>query len=287
MDRHQHKICNGRLAPVSKRLLLVTLATVFVLAEITRAWATTVYFVPGDAFFHAQLPPQQLVKLLRKGGNFQLHYSRPPGAPPPALCGFLGCPTIELQGVPRISNRVLTAIRDKVELAEGDSLSVLVYPASFELGKQRLFVKYNENWMGEKALPLTGMFGGTTPEGISTPEERMANFQKHLRYLIPYQPFVDSAAATAHDWKFAADFPALLPEGGPADWNTVGNLSKTVGNCQYEDCVLVICNVADARKLYNLSGPASLVELRGHSATLIKATDGDFEETSLSTPVAK
>jgi len=171
----------------SVTLLFASLMASF---AISPSDAANISFVPGDAFFHAELAPREIVESFSSAGTVRLVYA-PPSHEVPNLGGYLGLPNLDIdvsEPLPRAS--IASVLESNSENSK--VLSVFVYNKDYDLRRDRLCLKYNEEWR---------------PRHSTNP------VQVKLRRSISYSSFVRTYEAVVEDWGNAPEVPGLKVEG--------------------------------------------------------------------------
>ena len=205
-------------------------------------------FMPGDAFFHAELTSDFLKCLPANEGNLILSYSHPRDSA--AFGGYAGFERMEIKGV---TPRMVSALRSLyAELRRHDSKIVridvdakgnevvtetngfhlFVYNRAVKWTEQRIGNKYNEHWMNPP------------PQAVTPTRNRPSGFGRvpairYVSFLTSYQGVVD-------DWKNAGRFQELnvcVPNGIP--WGLTGPAISDPVSVDAKDIQFVICQYDD------------------------------------------
>lgn len=171
----------------SVTLLFASLMASF---AISSSDAANISFVPGDAFFHAELAPREIADLFSSAGTVRLDYA-PPSHEVPNFGGFLGLCNLDIEVSEPLSGTKLASVLES-DSSKSKPLSVFVYNKDFDLRRDRLCLKYNEEWR---------------PRHSTNP------VQVKLRRSIGYSSFVRTYEAVVEDWGNAPEVPGLKIEG--------------------------------------------------------------------------
>lgn len=195
-----------------------TFALVSVLLNLTTSVsAVNLSFMPGDAFFSVRLTAEIVDSLPTEGGTLNLSYAYPKGSGD--FCGYAGFEKLTILGAsPDFVDRIKSAYRAaridvplQIEINvdedgnrkefELNGFDAFVCNRDVDWKKQRIGIKYNEDWFNlpKKALAGPrgkGLFGAT---GKTTA-------------CMQYVSFVTGARAVEHDWKYAARYAPLGAE---------------------------------------------------------------------------
>ncbi|MBX3449482.1 MAG: hypothetical protein KF777_07985 [Planctomycetaceae bacterium] len=175
---------------LAHRSLTLLFASLMASFAISSSDAANVSFVPGDAFFHAVLAPREIVESFSSAGTVRLVYA-PPSHEVPNFGGFLGLCNLDIEVSEPLSRTKLASVLES-DSANSKPLSVFVYNKDFDLRRDRLCLKYNEEWR---------------PRHSTNP------VQVKLRRSIGYSSFVRTYEAVVEDWGNAAEVPGLKVEG--------------------------------------------------------------------------
>lgn len=203
----------------------IAVAMAWLVCFTCEAWATNIFFLPGDAFFHSRLTAETIAAI-RNGETVAFGYSRPShvGA---FGCGFAGHQKLTYSNMadefrhhlldacdelrrsyPRRLTTIETLDPPKSHVSEENPLHLLIYNAAYDWKDQGLYLKFNENWTTEAKGPGgAGFFGGY----VKPPKAR------------DYEPFLRDADSLMNEWRDAAEIQALdvkLPE--KAETNGLG-----------------------------------------------------------------
>lgn len=198
------------------RTIVVALAA---LAAAFPASAVNLAFMPGDAFFHAELTAKSLKRF--GGSGIGLEYAYPPDTF--AFCGYAGFTKMKIVGETRaLSSHVKSFFKARYKQQAGKEyvgamgpeedfagFRLFVYDRSFAYTPgSRIGLKYNENWA---RLQKEATDSPKRKRGMGRTEE--------LRFTT----FVPTVDAVAHEWQHATEvsgLPTRVPAG--AGWGTSG-----------------------------------------------------------------
>jgi hypothetical protein len=213
-------------------------------------------FMPGDAFFHAELTTAVTKGLQGNGGKVILSYSHAPLSG--GFGGYAGFERVEITNVPiRMTSALRSVYADlrqeypeivRVQLdAEGNEVNrdtsgfhLFVYNRNvkwrLEWNDQKIGIKYNEHWNDLPDLAITPTEG--RPSGFGRVP------------AIEYASFIQTYAAVVEDWRNARRFDELkvaVPSGIP--WGLTGPEIMEPVSVDANDVQLVVCPDDDL-KLY-------------------------------------
>lgn len=199
--------------------LAIAIGTPFAMANYS--FASAVYFMPGDAFFHARLT-KAVCDGIPEGETIDIILSYEPAmTSPPGFSGWAGFQKLKIVNVPRAFVDNLRKLYDdrrgyyrtQLQLPlptdedqtplEINGFRMLVYSKEFNPQRYPIFQKYNEDW--------------------TSPLEEKLGVRPAIARAVIYDPFVKHYDAVVDDWRHAADVPALpvtVPDN--QDWGYAG-----------------------------------------------------------------
>lgn len=214
---------------------------------LNSASATNIFFLPGDAVFHAALSEEGVVAI-ESGKALRFQYARPSYAEAYG-CGFVGyreleCPDLSeefrthLAGACRELRKTYPRQIVTVESSdplqqrtyESNPIHVLIYNATYDWKGDGLYLKFNEDWPTQAGQPGMAGFGG----GYMGPQKAR-----------DYEPFLRDAKSLMREWRDAADIPRLdvtLPDNPKVDAN---GLIHTAAQLKGEGLFILIPKAAD------------------------------------------
>jgi hypothetical protein len=289
---------------------VVVFLAVLVVLPVSASWATNYSFVPGDAFFSATLTQKDVDAFPPGDEPIEFHY-RSPGSG--YFCGFAGFEVLRLEGkTSEIKSRLASTykkLREKhpatlstIEEEDGtetkfedNGLAVFIYNRDVDWTKQRLAIRYNEDWFNppESALRAAG---------------RNDYDPKYARH---YDTFVESVEAVAEDWKYSTAYPGLrvgVPDN--AGWAAPGDRLLTPVRAKVADVQFIIVAQDSEQRRIRLferkegnsfvtvdANGVSTVDWKGGKPvvevwpeavdSLTRKTNGDANEAADSTPAAE
>jgi hypothetical protein len=196
------------------RILLILL---LISVSYRGAVANNNLFLPGDAYFPMQLTADDCRQLQEGNAGDKVFYYASMGGYEGAFCGYAGFHEAKLTSVDRkFINNLVTAygvtrenehkeLREVIEngkprLIETNGMRVLFYPQEFDFQKNKLGLRYNENW--------------------ATVAEKFGHERRHLRLC----ELIDSSEAVGVSWRdaphvgtFRAVWPKPLKLNGKGD----------------------------------------------------------------------
>ena len=206
-----------RLRSLLPNSQLVIVATVMIIALQPRSTtAQNLSFMPGDAFFAFSLTEDTATELAEDADHVVLQYATP-------LCnfgGYAGFSALKIEGtqaqfvrdLQRVYRKHRTLVRKIIAIeqlddgtrheAEMNAPLALVYNRDVDWTKQRMALKYNEDW---PCLPDTAYVGaGRNLDGDLFSRAEV------------YQPLMCSFDSVVEDWRNAKRYRALdarVPKG--------------------------------------------------------------------------
>ncbi|QDT70179.1 hypothetical protein MalM25_31250 [Planctomycetes bacterium MalM25] len=211
------------------------------LAWTPAAPAVNVAFMPGDAFFHAELTEESLDKF--RDSVIGLEYAYPSGTY--TFCGFAGYTRLKILGDTRaLTGHVKSLFKSRIKQQAGkkyvDAMGfeedfagfhLFVYDRSFVCSSEsRIGLKYNEDWVSLQNEAL----------GLPAAQRGSARFTT----------FVSTAGAVAHEWQYAASVPGLptrVPMG--PGWGPAGPVVHGPAEIEVKAVQIVLVPEPDIAKL--------------------------------------
>jgi len=236
---------------VVDKSVIALCATLLVSLTAWPVYATNISFMPGDAFFHAEIDLKDLVETFAQAGRFELSYV-PPKTAVGNLGGYIGMQYLEVDNVSRPSEEKLADALQRAGIVSygldrRQPISVMVYNRDFDLSRNRIFMKYNENWRG--------------PVGLSP-------IQDQFRMSIQYEPFLKTYEAVVHDWGRSEVVPGLAVE---VDEAVAGELrdkpKKIAGKISTDKTTILLIDSPNTKAIFDKPSSAKMVILRGQEVS--------------------
>jgi hypothetical protein len=217
------------------------------------AWAVNLSFMPGDAFFSIRLTAKVVDALPAEGGTLDLSYAYPKGSGD--FCGYAGFEKLQIldaspEFVDRIKSvyraaRVDVPVRIQISVDEDGSrkefelngFQAFVCNRDVDWKKQRIGIKYNEDWFN---LPKKALAG---PRGDGT--------GKHTA-CMQYVSFVPGARAVEHDWKYAARYApltAVVPD--IEGWGVAGEEIEEPVSVRAKEIEIIVLKYGSIKAAFN------------------------------------
>lgn len=274
----QQKLCNCACYLVVGMIVVVASG---------KAKATNISFMPGDAFFHAELTEIFVEKLSEKSDSIKFGYSEPSWMGLGDFGSYAGFPFLRLEGTNasmivnlRKAYRHARSYYDhkKVEIyidkhgkheeQEINPLHLFVYNRNVDWKNQRITQKYNEDWP-------------------NWPVEAIAE-KKDLLPLGPtneYHPFIKTYEAVVEDRQYAKWFDPLkvsVPRGIKWAMLVVPPIKEPVV-AQAKDIQIIILPENKLKDYYHRKPKHEFYQLTGESFKLLAWNeDGEIIEKDFS-----